>query len=85
MPEISTFYGIVVYMYIDDHNPPHFHVWYDGYEAVVSIKEGVVRGEFPKKALKLVFEWLELHQEELMDNWKRLSNFEEALKIDPLK
>lgn len=51
MPEISTFYGIVVYMYIDDHNPPHFHVWYDGYEAVVSIKDGVVRGEFPQKAL----------------------------------
>ena len=29
MPEISKFYGIIIYMYIDDHNPPHFHVWYD--------------------------------------------------------
>ena len=33
MPEISKFYGIIIYMYIDDHNPPHFHVWYDDYKA----------------------------------------------------
>ena len=32
MPEISKFYGIIIYMYIDDHNPPHFHVWYDDYQ-----------------------------------------------------
>ena len=39
MPEISKFYGIIIYMYIDDHNPPHFHVWYDDYQAEVTIKE----------------------------------------------
>ena len=38
MPEISKFYGIIIYMYIDDHNPPHFHVWYDDYQAEVTIK-----------------------------------------------
>ena len=25
MPEISRFYGIVVRMFFDDHNPPQFH------------------------------------------------------------
>ena len=39
MPEISKFYGIIIYMYIDDHNPPHFHVWYDDYQAEITIKE----------------------------------------------
>jgi len=28
MPEISRFYGIIIKMYYDDHNPPHFHVEY---------------------------------------------------------
>ena len=36
MPEISKFYGIIIYMYIDDHNPPHFHVWYDDYQAEIT-------------------------------------------------
>jgi len=30
MPEISRFYGIVVYMFYYDHQPPHFHVMYQG-------------------------------------------------------
>ena len=50
MPEISKFYGIVIYMYIDGHNPPHFHVWYDDYQAEITIKEGIVRGEMPRRA-----------------------------------
>ena len=49
MPEISKFYGIIIYMYIDDHNPPHFHVWYDDYQAEITIKEGIVRGEIGGK------------------------------------
>ncbi len=85
MPEISKFYGIIIYMYIDDHNPPHFHVWYDEYQAEVTIKDGIVRGEMPRRALRLVYEWLDLHRDELMENWERLSNSEAAKKIDPLK
>ena len=79
MPEISKFYGIIIYMYIDDHNPPHFHVWYDDYQAEITIKEGIVRGEMPRRALRLVFEWLDLHRDELLENWERLSNCEAAV------
>ena len=85
MPEISKFYGIIIYMYIDDHNPPHFHVWYDDYQAEITIKDGVVTGSLPRRALRLVYEWLDLHRDELMENWERLSNCEAAKKIDPLK
>jgi len=28
MPEISRFYGIVIKIFYDDHNPPHFHAEY---------------------------------------------------------
>jgi hypothetical protein len=31
MPELSRFLGIIVYMYFNDHNPPHFHVEYSEY------------------------------------------------------
>lgn len=33
MPEISRFYGIIIYMFFQDHNPPHFHVKYHEFEA----------------------------------------------------
>ena len=85
MPEISRFYGIIIYMYIDDHNPPHFHVWYEGYEATITIEDGIVTGTLPRRALKMVYEWLDLHFDELMENWRLLTNFEAAKKINPLK
>ena len=48
MPEISRFYGIVVFMNFNDHLPPHFHVRYSGYKASISIEDGIVTGLFPK-------------------------------------
>lgn len=85
MPEISTFYGIVIYMYISEHNPPHFHVVYQGYKAMITIKDGVVTGSLPRRALNLVFEWLDEHKQELLENWERLARREAPLKIEPLK
>ena len=69
MPEISRFYGIIIKMYFNDHNPPHFHAEYQGYKAIISIEDGIVEGKMPKRALKLIFEWLEIHNEKLMENW----------------
>lgn len=33
MPEISRFFGIVIYMFFNDHNPPHFKAVYQDFEA----------------------------------------------------
>lgn len=84
MPEISSFYGIVIYMYISEHNPPHFHVVYQGYKALITIKDGIITGSLPRRALSMVYEWLDEHKEELMENWNRLQNRESPVKIDPL-
>ncbi len=84
MPEISRFYGIIIYMYMNEHQPPHFHVWYNDYKAIITIEDGVVTGSFPRRALKLVYEWLDLHKVELMDNWKRMEQKDELLNIEPL-
>lgn len=72
-------------MNFSDHNPPHFHAWYGDYKVTVSIMGGIVKGEMPGRALKLIFEWLELHREELMENWKRAQIGSALVKIEPLK
>lgn len=55
IPEISLFYGIRITMYYDDHNPPHFHVEYNGYKAIIGIDEArVFKGELPSRQLKLI-------------------------------
>ncbi|MBR1792536.1 MAG: DUF4160 domain-containing protein [Bacteroidales bacterium] len=84
MPEISRFYGIIIYMYVDDHNPPHFHVWYNDYKAIIHIKDGCVKGVLPRRVLTLVYEWLDLHKEELLENWNNLQNDKPAFVVEPL-
>lgn len=49
MPELSRFFGIIIAMFGDDHNPPHFHVRYGDYEAIITIQDGIVKGELPKQ------------------------------------
>ena len=69
MPEISRFLGIVIAMYWEDHQPPHFHAKYGSYRTTVAIQDGSIEREFPKRARGHVLEWLELHREELMEDW----------------
>jgi len=70
MPELSRFLGITILMYFDDHNPPHFHVKYNDYRAIISIKDlALLEGELPPRVLGLVMEWAGLHKNELLENW----------------
>ena len=84
MPQISLFYGIIIMMYFSDHAPAHFHAWYGNYKVTVSIKDGVVKGEMPARALRMILEWLDLHRDELMVNWERACKGEALNKIEPL-
>lgn len=86
MPTISEFYGIKILMYWDEHNPPHFHAEYAGYQAIVSIRDSaVIKGFLPGKQLKLVLAWSELHSEELMLNWSLAQKHSSLIKIRPLR
>ncbi|KAA0990242.1 DUF4160 domain-containing protein [Dyadobacter aurulentus] len=70
MPEISRFFGIVIFMYFKDHLPPHFHAEYAGEEAQFSIETGdILAGNLPGKQIRLVQAWIELHREELYLNY----------------
>jgi hypothetical protein len=52
MPEISRFLGIVIQMFYDEHNPPHFHAKYGSFKISIEIETGVIKGKFPKRALR---------------------------------
>lgn len=84
MPEISRFYGIVIRMFYGDHRPPHFHAVYGDNEVTVDIQSGAIEGRFPRRALSLVMEWLDVHRDELMSNWGKLENDLAPDKLDPL-
>ena len=86
MPEISRFLGIVIAMFYNDHNPPHFHAQYDDFKAVIAIETGeVIEGRLPPRVSGLVQEWREYHKDELSEDWN-LSRERKALKkIKPLE
>ena len=72
MPTISMFFGIVIRMYLGkkEHNPPHFHAYYQGFKGVFAINSCEFSdGDLPRKQVKLIEAWAELHKEELLADW----------------
>ena len=65
MPTISMFYGILIRMYYEDHNPPHIHAIYGDQQACCNFDGEAFKGELPKKQDKLVQAWIEIHKDDL--------------------
>ncbi|MEQ8714596.1 MAG: DUF4160 domain-containing protein [Cyclobacteriaceae bacterium] len=84
MPEVSRFYGIIIKMYFNEHNPPHFHVEYQDYEAVINIETGDVTGHLSRRAINLVHDWLDQNKQALLENWKLIEQRKPLNKIKPL-
>jgi hypothetical protein len=85
MPCVSRFYGIAIYLYPDDHNPPHFHAKYGGQDVAVEMRSGeVLVGRLPGRAMRLVQEWASQHQQELLAAWNHLQSGELPGQIEPL-
>jgi len=86
MPEISRFYGIVIAMYHNEHNPPHFHARYGKEKVAIEIKTlQILEGSIAPRALGLVMEWASQHQDDLMKDWDLAVNLKEQFTIEPLK
>lgn len=86
MPEISRFFGIVIKMFFDDYNPPHFHAEYGSDLALIDIRNlSVFSGRLPPRVIGLVIEWATLHQQELLADWDRARAQQELQKIAPLE
>ena len=86
MPTISRFFGITITMYFDDHGPPHFHVRTAGHSAKIRIDTlEVVASDLPRRELRLVLAWAEMHSTELAENWRRAREGDTLKEIEPLR
>ncbi len=86
MPEISRFFGIIIAMFHNDHNPPHFHARYGEFKATIRIEDfAVLEGCLPPRALGLVMEWTEIHKDELLREWELATEKKPLFPIAPLK
>ena len=86
MPEIARVFGVVMKMFWDDHNPPHFHAFYAGEEALIDINSlSPFAGRLSPRALGLVIEWATVHRQELLDDWRRAQGQEPLQRIEPLR
>ena len=84
MPTISRFFGIIIFMNYNDHQPPHFHARYQDEEVTVEIETGLVQGRMSRRALRMVLEWSEKYQPELMNNWNRARTRRSLEQVPPL-
>ena len=86
MPEISRFFGIIIAMYYDDHEPPQFHVRYGEQKAIIAIDTlMILRGQLPPRAHGLVMEWAAFHKAELLEDWALAKQQAPLKKIKPLE
>lgn len=86
MPTICIFFGVIIRMYYDDHQPAHFHAYYAGDEATYDIGTlGLLSGGLPRRANALVLEWAVSHRNELILNWERATAHQPLNAIAPLE
>ncbi len=86
LPTISTFYGIVIRMFYNDHAPPHFHVQYGEFQAEMAIETlQVLAGRLPRRALGMTLEWAASHRAELFDDWELCRQHKPPMQIPPLE
>lgn len=85
MPSISMFFGIIIYMYFDDHTPPHFHAQYQDFKALFDFDGELIEGTMPRTQMKLISAWAAIHKEELAANWKLAQDKQPLYRIEPLR
>jgi hypothetical protein len=86
MPVISTFFGIIIRMFYQDHEPPHFHANHQGDHAKYSFDGIVMAGGLRSKAAgRRVERWAALHRRELEANWAKMKASQPLERIEPLE
>ena len=85
MPEISRFFGIIIRMFYDEHNPPHLHAEYQGNKAVFDFYGNMTKGDLGSRtAVRLIREWIDIHVQELEKDWVAARKDQELKRIAPL-
>lgn len=86
MPVISAFLGMIIRIYHSDHEPPHIHVSYGEFTAIVGIKSGkILKGRLPNRLHCYLIEWLQKRQFEVRKAWLDAQAHRLPKKIRPLE
>jgi hypothetical protein len=86
MPEISRFFGIVIRIHFDDHEPAHIHAIYGEFEAEIGIDgPRLLKGALPPRGLGMAMEWASLHLDELRAAWDLAKEGRPVRRIEPLR
>ena len=86
MPVISTFFGIVIRMFFQEHRPPHFHAEYQGQQGKFDFEGRMTAGMVQSvTALRLIREWATVHRGELERNWDKMKSGQPLDRIQPLE
>ena len=81
MGSIFVIQGILIYIYGFDHNPPHIHVRSGTDDFSITIKDRVIEGIARSKTVAIVNQFMDEHENELMDLWEKAQNGETIKKI----
>ena len=87
MPLISSFFGILIYMFKEKNSPhhkPHVHAVFHGDKMSIAVDGEVLAGALPRKQQKLVEAWVALREDEIMASWIALNENNEVIKIGGL-
>ncbi len=86
MPILAIFFGIIVRVFHGDHPPPHIHVQYGEYMAIVDIRSGkTLKGKLPGRVGKILREWLTLRRKEVLKGWREAQEYQTPSRIKPLE
>jgi len=88
MPLISSFLGILIYMFKEKNSPhhkPHVHVVYAEYKLSIAADGEILAGFLPRKQQKAVEAWAAVREDEINASWIALNENSEVIKIKGLE
>ena len=81
MGSIFIIQGILIYIYAFDHNPPHIHVRSGTDNFSITIQDRIIEGKARSKTIKIINDFIDEHEEELMELWGKAQRGEKITKI----
>jgi len=85
MPIISAFFGVVIRMFYEEHEPAHFHAEHQGQRATFDLRGRMMAGQIRSRtARRLIKEWALQHGPELAANWAAIKAGRPLERIEPL-
>ena len=82
MGAVFVIQGILIYIYAFDHNPPHIHVRSEDENFTITIKDRIIEGRTSSRVVKLINEFIDQHESEIMEIW---NNSQKGMPIKKIK